>query len=697
LGQLLQDLPSERASWAHYLTEKLDAMEEAPRYCQYRRWISEIRASGCGRLLDVIHDDENIEPDHWRTTFDRVFDASLIDYAHRTRPVLAAFDRENHERLRNRYAGIDEGNVSSGGRRVLHRLADTARARMNDQAYREAIDVVIKEASKSRNVMPIRLLTRRAFEAIRVLKPCWMMSPLAVSQYLPAGQVFDLVVFDEASQMRPADAIPALTRGRQVVVVGDNKQLPPSNFFDNAINIESESDEDEDRADIADYESILDRCSSVVQQRMLRWHYRSRDESLIAFSNEHFYDGRLVTFPTPAKRVGLGVRLVKSASTYARGGTRQNRGEAADIAELAYHHARTRSNETLGIIAFSQAQQRAIEDALERMAESDPSTAVFFSGTRPVHERVFVKNLESVQGDERDVIILSVGYGKDEDGKLSYNFGPLNRAGGGRRLNVAVTRAKNEMILVSSIDDRDLDAEKCRDGGPFLIRSYLAYARAGGSSRGAVHATGRGVDSPFEEDVRLVLTSAGHKVHLQVGASGYRIDLAVQHPEREGEYVLAVECDGATYHGTPTARDRDRLRDRTLQTFGWRIHRIWSRDWFRRRSDEIARLNDAIVRAIEASDSQPAIVLDEVPQPAVPEPRAHDERTRMMLAATNAVYGFLDRDGLDYAKKEIADGTVLPDTLVGSALDLLIGERCVLRLGVGRGTRYRRCNARAHI
>ncbi len=529
LEPLFKDLPDEPGTWASYLETKINSLEEAPRYCQYRKWIASIRASGCGALLDNIIEDRTLGPEHWRALFELVMDASLIDYAHRTRPELAAFDREAHERTRARYAELDEENVIGGAGRVVARLADAARARMKDDSYRVAVDLIMREARKARGVMPIRALARRAFDAIKVLKPCWIMSPLAVSQYLPPGQVFDLVVFDEASQMRPADAIPALSRARQVVVVGDDKQLPPTNFFDNVMT--DSNDDDEERLDLADYESILDRCSAVLQQRMLRWHYRSRDESLIAFSNDHFYDGRLVTFPTPVRRPGLGVRMVSIKSTYARGGSRQNRGEALEVARLAYEHARTRPSETLGIIAFSQAQQRAIEDALEQMAPDNNDCASFFADSRPAEARVFVKNLESVQGDERDVILLSVGYGRDEHGKLSYNFGPLNRSGGERRLNVAVTRARNELIIVSSIDDRDLDAEKCRQGGAALIRSYLAYVRSGGSPRGVAQPTGRGVDSPFEEDVRLVLTSMGHKVHMQVGASGYRLDLAVCRPK----------------------------------------------------------------------------------------------------------------------------------------------------------------------
>lgn len=472
LESVFVDIPMDRLAAARYFGYKIDQIEEAPRYCQFRKWIAEVKALGCSRLLDRIRDDTSLEPEQWRAIFDQVFDASLIDYVHRTRPALAAIDRSTHERLRERFAALDEENVTAGGKRVASRIVSIARTKMTGEEYTSAANVIGKEATKSRNLMAIRTLARTAFPAIQVLKPCWMMSPLAVSQYLPPGRVFDIVVFDEASQMRPADAIAAVSRGKQVVVVGDNKQLPPTSFFDTAMT-DADGEQEDDKDGISDYESILDRCSAVLQQRMLRWHYRSRDESLIAFSNREFYDGRLVTFPTPLKREGVGVRFVKVDGTYSRGGSRQNRGEAQEVTRLAFEHARTRPNETLGIITFSQAQQHAIEDALEKAGEAEPAMRAFFAESRPTAERVFVKNLESVQGDERDVIILSVGYGKDVDGRLSYNFGPLNRSGGGRRLNVAVTRAKSEMIVVSSIDDHDLDASKCSDGGPKLVRSYL--------------------------------------------------------------------------------------------------------------------------------------------------------------------------------------------------------------------------------
>jgi very-short-patch-repair endonuclease len=688
LESVFIDIPVDRLTLASYFGHKIDQIEEAPRYCQFRKWIAEVKSLGCSRLLDRIRDDASLEPDKWRSIFDQVFDASLIDYVHRTRPALAAFDRSTHERLRERFASLDEENVTTGGKRVASRVVSIARAKMTGEEYTNAANVIAKEASKSRNLMTIRTLTRSAFPAIQVLKPCWMMSPLAVSQYLPPGKVFDIVVFDEASQMRPADAIAAVSRGKQVVVVGDNKQLPPTSFFDSAMS-EADGEQEDDKEGISDYESILDRCSAVLQQRMLRWHYRSRDESLIAFSNREFYDRRLVTFPTPLKQAGVGVRFVKVEGTYSRGGSRQNRGEAQEVARLAFEHAKTRPNETLGIITFSQAQQHAIEDALEKAGEDDPTNRAFFSESRPTAERVFVKNLESVQGDERDVIILSVGYGKDVDGRLSYNFGPLNRSGGGRRLNVAVTRAKSEMIVVSSIDDHDLDASKCSEGGPKLVRLYLEYARLGGSLQGVTTYTGRGVDSPFEEDARLVLSSAGHKVHLQVGASGYRIDLAVCHPQRPGEYVLAVECDGATYHSSPTARDRDRLRDRTLKAFGWKVHRIWSRDWFRRRNEEIERLFAAVEEAYVHADSvAPTKVELRIPDSRPEITAERDDKALMLNAANVAVFGFLERTARDCTKKEVAEGTALPEVLVNTALQSLIDQGFVSKTGVGRGTKY---------
>jgi very-short-patch-repair endonuclease len=689
LQALFHDLPADRRDWSGYLRALVELIEEAPRYCEFRKRVAKLRSAGFQKLLDAIAADERIQPDGWRAVFDRVVDASLIDYAHRTRPALAAFDRESHEIVRNRFRQADEANIESGGLRVKARLVEQARNGTSSPTYREAIDTITHEAKKVRNIMPVRVLARRAFDAIRVLKPCWMMSPLAVSQYLPPGQVFDLVIFDEASQMRPADAIPALSRAKQIVVVGDDKQLPPTSFFDNAL-AGDESDADEDRADIGDYESILNRCAAVLDQRMLRWHYRSRHESLIAFSNHRFYDDRLVTFPTATVDGNFGVRFVRVDGKYARGGSRQNRIEAVEVARLAYEHARTRPEETLGIVAFSQAQQRAIEDALEETSRAHPQVVDFFSEARPADKRVFVKNLESVQGDERDVMILSIGYGRDEDGKLSYNFGPLNRQGGGRRLNVAVTRAKNQLIVVSSIDDHDLDAEKCREGGASLVRSYLGYARSGGNERATPFVTGRGVDSPFEEDVRLVLSAAGHKVHLQVGASGYRIDLAVCHPEHEGAYVLAVECDGATYHGTPTARDRDRLRDRTLSSFGWRVYRIWSRDWFRRRSAEITRLLAAVDEAIATyNEGKPPMP---VPTSEAPKNDARaeepDPATQMDGIAVTAVFNYLERNWGEFTKRAISEATSLPERLVTSALAVLVEQEYVQRIGVGRGTKY---------
>ncbi len=688
LSLIFHDIPEETSSWPEYLGTKLDAFEEVPRYLQHRRWLNDLRANGCSSFVSALQSDASLDASKWRNAFEQVVDASLVDFAHMAHESLAVFEREAHERLRARYAEADQENVAKGADRVRAKLRSNARSKMAGASYNESIRVIMAEATKSRNVAPIRRLTRQAFDAIKVLKPCIMMSPLAVSQYLPPGQVFDLVIFDEASQMRPADAIAALSRGQQVVVVGDEHQLPPTSFFDNAISSDSEEEPDADSSEIADYESILNRCATVLQQRMLRWHYRSRHESLISFSNREFYSSRLVTFPTPANRPGLGIRLFSSKSSYARGGSRQNRGEARDVAKLAIEHARTRPQETLGIIAFSQAQQRAIEDALEIETRANPDCAEFFADSRSSSERVFVKNLESVQGDERDVIVLSIGYGRDEDGKLSYNFGPLNRSGGGRRLNVAVTRAKNEMIVASSIDDRDLDAEKCREGGNYLVRSYLAHARTGGELGGIVQATGRGEDSPFERDVRMVLTGMGYKVHTQVGASGYRLDLAVCHPTKEGDYVLAVECDGATYHGTPTARDRDRLRDRTLQTFGWKIYRIWSRDWFRRRAAEISRLQTAVEESIRAYGTPVPIA---VAPPVFAQPAREfeaNEQDRFIQVAADNVVRFLDSDGAEHAKKSIAEALSLPESVVATVLDRLIRERRVSRTGVGRGTKY---------
>ncbi|HVC35659.1 MAG TPA: DUF3320 domain-containing protein [Chloroflexota bacterium] len=424
-----------------------------------------------------------------------------------------------------------------------------------------------------------------------------------MSQYLdPARIHFDLVIFDEASQVLPEDAVGAIYRGDQLVVAGDAKQMPPTQFFQTGFDEASEEEEADGAPEV--YESILDQCGSAgMRTAMLRWHYRSRDERLIAFSNHHFYDGRLITFPSPTTdSTDRGVRFVATPDgVYDRGGSRTNRIEARRIGDLVIAHAETRPEKSLGVVAFSQAQMLAILDDLELRRRQRPDLEPFFreDGSEPF----FVKNLETVQGDERDVIFFSVGYGKDRTGKMTASFGPLNRAGGERRLNVAVTRARELVTFVSSIQPEDIDVSGTRSIGVRLLRQYMEFAIHGPSALDAGPATSAGpAESPFEESVAAELTKRGLVVQPQIGCAGFRIDLGVVHRDQPGRYILGIECDGATYHSSKTARDRDRLRQEVLEGLGWRIHRIWSADWVRDRNREVQRTLDALESAYRAAD-----------------------------------------------------------------------------------------------
>jgi len=423
------------------------------------------------------------------------------------------------------------------------------------------------------------------------------MSPISVAQYLdPAHPPFDIVVFDEASQIPVWDAVGAIARGRQAVIVGDPKQLPPTNFFQRT----DESDEAPEEDTVEDMESILDDCISArVPPLSLNWHYRSRHESLITFSNYHYYGNRLLTFPS-AFMDGMGVTWRRvAAGVYDKGKSRTNRAEADAVVSEIVRRLRDPelSKLSIGVVTFSQAQQTLIEDLLDQQRIADPSLDRHFA--EDAEEPVFVKNLENVQGDERDVILFSICYGPDAQGRVAMNFGPMNRDGGERRLNVAVTRAKREVVVFSTLTADQIDLTRTRARGVKDLKSFLAYAERGPSA--IAEATqldpDADFDSPFEEAVYDALVQRGWNVHKQVGCARYRIDLAVVDPAAPGRYMLGVECDGANYHRAKTARDRDKLREGILRDLGWQLHRIWSTDWWADPDREIAKLAVALEQA----------------------------------------------------------------------------------------------------
>ena len=537
---------------------------------------------------------------------DHVWLIALLQRALLERPALARFDGDMHGHYLRKFCELDLGMLHQNRIRLAHQHWKTLpRHEAGGQ-----LGVLYHEFAKKKRHKPIRKLMAEAGKVIQVLKPVFMMSPLSVAMYLPPGSaVFEMVVFDEASQVKPVDAFGAILRGHQVVVVGDDRQLPPTTFFETGVDV----DDDYSENVTVDLESILGLCvAQGVPQRMLRWHYRSQHESLITVSNYEFYDNKLTVFPSPEKdrrTVGLVYHYLPDTE-YGRGGSRKNIAEARAVAEAVVVHAHNSSGLTLGVAAFSVSQMEAVRDQLEILRRADPSCEPFFH-SHP-QEPFFIKNLENVQGDERDVIFISVGYGRTAEGKISMSFGPLNADGGERRLNVLITRAKKRCEVFTNLRADDIDLGRTNSRGVQVLKRFLKYADTG--SLDLPTPSEREPGSPFEEAVASRLRGLGYRVEHQVGTGGFFIDLAVVDDAAPGRYLLGLECDGATYHSARSARDRDRLRQEVLAALGWQIHRIWSTDWFRNPEREITRVQAAIAAAQTARQEPPAekqVPLDE--------------------------------------------------------------------------------------
>ncbi|ANT62760.1 helicase [Salipiger sp. CCB-MM3] len=519
--------------------------------------------------------------------------------------VLDARDGADLDRLRSEIAQIDRELTTLSRAAIREELIDQCLPPAGNGTGKVGtftqMSLIRHELGKSRNRIGVRDLTGRAGRALIELKPCWMMSPLAVAQYLHGKVSFDLAVIDEASQMTPENALGAIMRAKQVVIVGDTKQLPPTSFFAKVLD---EADEDEDIR--SDSESILDMANtSFTPVRQLRWHYRSRHPDLIAISNKMIYDEKLTIFP--AARDGdaeLGVELVEVAGEYRKG---RNIPEARAIVAGAIEHMREHPDRSLGLATMNKDQTEIIVSEFERERARHPHVEAYIERWAEKDdglEEFFVKNLETIQGDERDVIMISTLYGPEaESGKVYQRFGPVNSAHGHRRLNVLFSRAKEKIVTYSSMKPTDIQADG-KAKGVAMLRAWLEFSKTGQigqiEGEGAKHGT---PDSPFESFVISQVEAAGFEAVPQVGASGFRIDIGVRHPDWPYGFILAIECDGAPYHSSRSSRDRDRLRQQVLEGLGWHFHRIWSTDWFRDPRGQIARLRDALHAALERAKS----------------------------------------------------------------------------------------------
>lgn len=585
-------------------------------------------------------------------------------------PVLDNFRGNIHENLIKEFRELDELQMKIAVKRIQKKLWDSLPDFRVAYSHNDEVSILKRELQKKTRLKSLRRLFGEIPNLATALKPCFMMSPLSVSIFLGSEAYnFDLVIFDEASQVHTEDAIGAIMRGKQVIIVGDDKQLPPTSFFRTTMSEDDFDDEDaEEYYDDASFESILAEAkASGFREHCLRWHYRSRQEDLIAFSNIKLYGGNLVTFPsTTVKAPDCGVEFVHVVDgCYERKKSKgTNPREAQKVAELVFEHFRKYGKErSLGVVAFSEAQQSAIEAAILDYRRKDDMFELFFN--EDAEEAFFVKNLENVQGDERDTIIFSVGYAKDETGKMYMNFGPLNRVGGERRLNVAVTRAKHNVKLVSSILPTDIDLDRTNAEGVKLLRSYLEFAQQGIDALiNEVTYNSQIVEceSPFEESVYDYLTSRGYQVQTQVGCSDYRIDMAVKHPTLNGKFAIGIECDGATYHSSRTARERDRLRQAVLEDMGWTLYRIWSTDWIKSPESQGAKLEEAIRVSFEKNTTlapivpkKPEIEVDidallAVEAVSESETREVESSDSGLVAVSNDhCYGFVD---YEYAKVE---------------------------------------------
>lgn len=508
----------------------------------------------------------------------------LIEQAFTSSPALKKFERASHEEVLSKFKNLDLLSLQYNRTRVaLKHWEGVPRQEAGGQ-----VNILKGEFNKRTRHMPIRRLVQEAGMAIQAIKPVFMMSPLSIANFLAPGSIeFDLVIFDEASQVRPVEALGAIMRGKQLVVVGDSKQLPPTSFFDTM-----NKDVDEEENITADIQSILGMCDGQgAPQTMLRWHYRSRHESLISLSNHEFYENKLVIFPSPGSRhrLGLAFRYLPEA-VYDRGKTRTNAMEAETVADAVIQHALKNPRQSLGVVAFSTTQMQAIQIALEIRRRKNPQAEAFF--TSHPDEPFFVKNLENVQGDERDVIYISIGYGKTEDGKVPMNFGPLNNEGGERRLNVLITRAKLRCEVFANITAQDIDTSRSNRFGIRALKSFLYFAQHGKFDVPKEIKTPLNI--PFEDVVASQIEALGYAVRKQVGSAGFYIDLGVVDPEHPGRYLLGISCDGDTYGTARSARDRDRLRMQVLEAIGWKMYQVWSTDWFRNPEKELMRLAEAI-------------------------------------------------------------------------------------------------------
>jgi very-short-patch-repair endonuclease len=610
------------ASLASRLSVWLEQREDLSHWTAFRlRWLK-LELVGLGPLAKFVFDGR-ISSDLLVTHFHLAVYEALTREAFRQYPEFAEFDGTDHEQLIGRFSRLDMDHMLLARREVAVTHFDQLPRRAGNIGE---VGVLRREIQKKRQHLPLRRLFAEAGRAVQAVKPVFMMSPTSIAQFLEPGEVeFDLLVFDEASQVPPVDALGAIARSHQIVVVGDSRQLPPTRFFQRAAEDDDTTTADEFQA--GHMESILTLCvAQNVPQRMLRWHYRSRHHSLIDVSNREFYNSRLCVIPSPeteSEELGLRFRFVEDGE-FDRGGSATNRNEARTVVDAVMEHAAKYPTRSLGVGTFSVSQRDAILDELERHRRDNLEFESFFAGDR--YEPFFVKNLENIQGDERDVIFISVGYAKDSEGKLTMHFGPLSNEGGERRLNVLITRSRSRCEVFSSIRPDEIDLSRTQAIGTRALKTFLETAAAGVVGRREISHDDE--QAPLEEHIADMLTSRGWQVHRRIGVTGLFVDLALVDPDRPGRYLLGIECDGHDYSSAQTARDRDRLRFQVLIRQRWLLHRVWTVDWFQRPEEQLDAIIQEAIAAKQNWSARDAAAAEksELPEAETTEPPPAIER-----------------------------------------------------------------------
>lgn len=572
-------------------------------WANWNHYAGILRGMGLDGAVDVLR--QGLDEDLLVDSVNRSVYRTMINICRQDSESLRMFSAATFEGMISQFRQLDRAYTNLNRNLLRYRLYLNVPKNMDNSVAGTESSILYRAINSSRMRKSIRTLLSEIPNILPKICPCFLMSPQSVAQYITTDYPrFDTVIFDESSQITTCKAIGALGRANAAVIAGDSKQLPPTSFFQKRI----ESTDDDD--DMIDIDSFLDDCLSLnMPETYLEWHYRSRHESLIAFSNRMFYDNKMLTFPSPNdQETRVSMRFVNGV--YERGKS-DNPDEARAVVDEIRRRVADGTGRSIGVVAFSVKQQSCIQDMLDDATSSDPA---FFEALNGMSEELFVKNLETVQGDERDVILFSIGYGPDRNGTIYQNFGPINREGGGRRLNVAVSRARSEMVVFSSMRYTDVKLTPSSSSGVRYMREFLRFAENRGHFGTPDPDSLKSTESSILTDIANELSARGYRTHFDVGSSEFRVDVAVVDPDDPEEYILGILNDGDSYRSSGNTRDREYARADVLRGLGWNIMHVWSIEWFFQK----AQTMDSIVRRLEELRSGREVPKEE-PHEEIPE------------------------------------------------------------------------------